>query len=167
MRQRAARSTAIGQACAQPGQTPGLSVRSVWRALPALACVGFNPLAAAQAFVYSEPGIAQCPAAPAPTASSPRTVRRGAPVEGQMVVRCGFDKGSYTVTLNATDPQAQFSPKTFIVNFGRIVGKGSYTVRFSTPGEHSLWATITANMGSPAVAGHFVGQTSTFKVVNP
>lgn len=80
---------------------------------------------------------------------------------------CGFDQGSYTVTLNSTDQGATFSPKTFLVNFGRIVGKGAFTVTFSTVGVHSVSAAITSNMGSPAVRGHFASQSNEFNVVPP
>ncbi len=80
---------------------------------------------------------------------------------------CGFDQGSYTVTLNSTDPGATFLPKTFLVNFGRIVGNGAYTVRFSTEGVYSVSAAITSNMGSPAVRGQFASAANEFNVVNP
>ncbi|HVE48170.1 MAG TPA: hypothetical protein VNG69_00970 [Casimicrobiaceae bacterium] len=71
------------------------------------------------------------------------------------------------MTLNSTDPGATFSPKTFLVNFGRIVGTGVFAVTFSTVGVPSVSATITQNMGSPAVRGHFVSPANQFKVVNP
>ena len=119
-----------------------------------------------QSFVYVEPGIASCPAAPAPTAPM-KTVQRGVPVSGSLRVSCGFDKGSYTLTLNSSDPGAAISPKSFLVNFGRIVGNGAYTVTFSTPGVHSLSVAITSNMGSPAVQGHFASPSNEFKVVQP
>lgn len=80
---------------------------------------------------------------------------------------CGFDNGSYTVTLNSTDPSATFTPKTFLVNFGRIVGNGVFAVTFSTIGVQSVSATITSNMGSPAVKGHFASPANEFNVVNP
>ena len=88
-------------------------------------------------------------------------------MSGSISVACGFDKGSYTVTLNSTDPGATFSPKTFLVNFGRIVGNGVFAVTFSTVGVQSVSTTITSNMGSPAVRGHFVSPANEFKVVNP
>jgi len=122
---------------------------------------------ACQSFVYVEPGIASCPAAPVSTAAAAKTVPRGAPVSGSISVTCGFDHGSYTVTLNSTDPGATFSPKTFLVNFGRIIGKGAFTVSFSTVGVHSVSAAITSNMGSPAVRGHFASPANEFNVVNP
>ena len=122
---------------------------------------------ACQSFVYVEPGNASCPAAPASTAVAAKTVQRGAPVSGSINVTCGFDQGSYTVTLNSTDPDAAFSPKSFLVNFGRIVGNGAFVVKFSTTGVHNISAAITSNMGSPAVRGHFASPASEFKVVNP
>jgi hypothetical protein len=121
---------------------------------------------ACQSFVYVEPGIASCPAAPASTAAA-KTVQRGAPLSGSIRVTCGFDKGSYTVSLNSSDPGATFAPKTFLVNFGRMVGNGAYTVTFSTVGLHSVSAAITSNMGSPAVRGHFASSANEFNVVQP
>lgn len=88
-------------------------------------------------------------------------------MSGSINVACGFDHGSYTVTLNSTDPGATFSPKTFVVNFGRIVGSGVFAVTFSTVGAQRIWTTITSNMGSPAVRGHFASAASEFNVVNP
>jgi hypothetical protein len=115
--------------------------------------------------VYVEPGIASCTAVP--TATAPKTVQRGAAVSGSLQVGCGFEQGSYTVTLNSSDPGASISPKTMIINFGRLVGKGHYTVRFSTPGLQGISAAITSNMGSPAVRGHFVSAGNEFQVVQP
>ena len=120
-----------------------------------------------QSFYYVEPGVASCPAAPAPTTATPRAVPRGVPVPGGINVACGFDKGSYTVTLNSTDPSATISPKTFLVNFGRIVGNGVFAVTFSTLGVQSVSTTITSNMGSPAVRGHFASPAHEFNVVMP
>ena len=80
---------------------------------------------------------------------------------------CGFEHGSYTVNLNSTDPGATFSPKTFLVNFGRIVGTGVFAVTFSTVGVQSVSTTITSNMGSPPVRGNFASRASEFNVVNP
>ena len=120
-----------------------------------------------QSFYYVEPGVASCPAAPAPTTGAPKAVPRGVPIAGSISVACGFDKGSYTVTLNSTDPGATFSPKTFLVNFGRIVGNGRFAVTFSTVGVQSVSTTITSNMGSPAVRGHFASLANEFNVVNP
>ncbi len=120
-----------------------------------------------QSLVYVEPGIASCPTLPAAPAAAAKTVQRGAPLSGSIGVSCGFDQGSYTVTLNSTDPGAVFSPKTFLVNFGRIVGTGVFAVTFSTVGVHSVSAAITSNMGSPAVRGHFASPANAFNVVNP
>ena len=120
-----------------------------------------------QSFYYVEPGVASCPAAPASTAAAPRAVTRGVPVSGSIRVACGFEGGSYTVTLNSTDAGAAFSPKTFLVNFGRIVGNGVFAVTFSTVGVQSVSTTITSNMGSPTVRGHFVSPASEFNIVSP
>ena len=123
--------------------------------------------AACQDFVYVEPGLASCAAPPASAAATAQTVQRGAAVAGSISVTCGFFQGSYTVTLDSTDPGAAFSPKTFLVNFGRIVGNGVFTVRFSTVGVHSVSAVITSNMGSPAVRGRFASPADKFNVVSP
>jgi hypothetical protein len=128
--------------------------------------VGSGP-AACQNFHYVEPGVAACPAPPAPTTAAPKAVPRGVPMSGSINVACGFDKGSYTVTLNSTDPGATFSPKTFLVNFGRIVGNGVFAVTFSTVGVQKISATITSNMGSPAVRGRFASPADEFDIVNP
>ena len=119
-----------------------------------------------QSFHYVEPGLASCSAAPVPISAAPKTVTRGVPVPGSISVACGFDKGSYTVSLNSTDPGAAFAPKTFIVNFGRIVGSGVFTVTFSTVGVQNIATAITSNMGSPAVRGHFASASYEFNVVN-
>ena len=120
-----------------------------------------------QSFFYVEPGVASCPAAPAPTTAALRAVPRDVPISGSISVACGFESGSYTVTLNSTDPGATFSPKSFLVNFGRIVGNGAFAVRFSTVGVQGVSTTITSNMGSPTVKGHFVSRASEFNVVHP
>ena len=122
---------------------------------------------ACQSFYYVEPGVTACPAAPGPTTVSPKTVRRGVPVAGRISVTCGFDQGSYTVTLNSTDPAATFSPRSFLVNFGRLVGNGAFAVTFSTVGVQSVSTTITSNMGSTAVRGYFASRVNEFDVVNP
>ena len=88
-------------------------------------------------------------------------------MSGSIRVACGFDKGSYTVTLNSTDPGATFSPKTFLVNFGSIGGNGVFSVTFSTVGVQRVSTTITSNMGSPAVRGYFASRADEFNVVNP
>lgn len=123
--------------------------------------------AACQSFFYVEPGVASCPAAPAPGTAAPKAVTRGVPVPGGLRVSCGFDQGSYTVSLISTDPGAVLSPKTFLVNFGRIVGPGAFTVTFSTVGVQRVSTTITSNMGSPAVRGQFASHANEFKVVDP
>ena len=122
---------------------------------------------ACQRFVYVEPGLASCPAAPAPTTAAAKTAPLGVAVPGGISVACGFDKGSYTVTLDSTDPGATFSPKSFLVNFGRIVGNGVFTVTFSTVGVQKVSTAITSNMGSPAVRGHFASAANQFNVVAP
>lgn len=86
---------------------------------------------------------------------------------GGITVACGFDQGSYTVNLNSSDPSATFSPKSFLVNFGRVVGNGVFAVTFWTLGVQSVSTTITSNMGSPAVRGHFASPANQFKVVLP
>jgi hypothetical protein len=120
-----------------------------------------------QSFYYVDPDTASCPAAPASAAAAPKAVLRGVPVPGNLNVTCGFDSGSYTVTLQSTDPGATFSPKSFLVNFGRIVGNGVFAVRFSTAGVQSVSATITSNMGSPTVRGRFASPANEFNVVIP
>ena len=69
--------------------------------------------------------------------------------------------------MNSTDAGATFTPKTFIVNFGRVVGNGAFAVTFSAVGVQTVTTTITSNMGSPAVRGQFVSQANQFNVVNP
>jgi hypothetical protein len=121
----------------------------------------------AQSLYYAEPGNASCPLRAAPTAVVPKKVQSGAPLPGSISVNCGFDKGSYTVTLSSTDPGATFSPKSFLVNFGSLVGNGAFTVTFASVGVQALSATITSNMGSPAVPGRFAGVTNEFDVTRP
>jgi len=142
-------------------------MRTVCRTLLVLAFVVASESVSCQSFHYVEPGVASCPAAPARTTAAPKAVPRGVAQSGSIRVACGFDKGSYTVTLNSTDPAATFSPKTFVVNFGRIVGNGVFAVTFSTLGVQSVSTTITSNMGSPAVHGRFVSPADEFNVVNP
>src|SRR5687767_4402811 len=95
--------------------------------------VGSEP-GSCQNFYYVEPGVTSCPAAPASISAARKVVPRGVPMPGSIRVACGFDQESYTVTLNSSDPGATFSPKTFVVNFGRIVGSGVFAVTFSTAG---------------------------------
>jgi hypothetical protein len=148
------------------GKTAAASRHAVCRALVLCAsAIGAQP-AAGQSFVYVEPGVASCPAPPAPAAGA-RTVQRGVPVSGSIRVTCGFEQGSYTLTLNSTDPGAAFSPKTLLVNFGRIAGNGAFSVSFATVGVHSVSVAITSNMGSPPVRGHFASAASEFSVVAP
>ena len=137
------------------------------RTLAALAVALGHQHVRCQDFTYVEPGIAACPTAPAPTAAAPKAVPRGVAIAGRLRVACGFENGSYTVTLHSTDPGASFSPKTFLVNFGRIVGNGVFAVTFSTVGVQRVSTTITSNMGSPRVRGHFASAADAFEVVNP
>ena len=141
-------------------------MNAVCRAVLAFAFAVGAQQAACQSFVYVEPGLATCSAVPSSTAAA-KTVQRGAPVPGSIRVSCGFDQGSYTLNLSSTDPSASFSPTSFLVNFGRIVGNGVFAVRFSTLGVHSVSVAITSNMGSPAVQGRFVSPANEFIVVNP
>ena len=140
---------------------------AVCRTLLGLAFAVGSEHVSCQSFYYVEPGVASCPAAPAPSTAAPKVVPRGVLMSGSISVACGFDKGSYTVTLNSTDPGATFSPKTFLVNFGRLVGNGVFAVTFSTVGAQRVTTAITSNMGSPAVRGHFASAASEFNVVNP
>jgi hypothetical protein len=121
----------------------------------------------AQNFFYVEPGNPTCPAVSPPVPASPKVVKSGVAIAGSISVRCGFDKGSYTVNLNASDPMAAFSPKSFLVNFGSISGPAKFTVIFATVGNHSISAAITSNMGSPVVTGRFSSATNEFAVVRP
>jgi hypothetical protein len=120
-----------------------------------------------QRFFYVEPGNPACPVVSPPVPTSPKLVKSGVAIPGSISVGCGFDKGSYTVTLNASDPMAAFSPKSFLVNFGSISGPATFTVTFATVGHHSISATIISNMGSPVVPGRFSSVTNEFAVVRP
>ena len=142
-------------------------MRAVCRTLLVLALAASSARVSGQTFYYVEPGVASCPAAPEPTIAAPKDVPRGVPMAGSISVTCGFDQGSYTVTLNSTDPGAAFSPKSFIVNFGRVSGNGAFTVTFSTVGVQRVSTTITSNMGSPTVRGRFASPGDAFNVVNP
>lgn len=142
-------------------------MRAVCRTLLVLASAAGAKDGLCQSFYYVESGVASCPAAPAPASAAPKLVWLGVAVPGGISVACGFDQGSYTVSLNSTDPGATFFPKTFLVNFGRIAGNGVFAVTFSTPGVHNVSANITSNMGSPAVRGHFASQNNEFNVVLP
>lgn len=142
-------------------------MRTSVRALLVLGLATGTTHGAGQDFHYVEPGVAVCPAAPVPPTAAPKTVARGQPVRGRLSVTCGFDQGSYTVTLTATDPKVTFVPRSFIVNFGRLVGDGIYVVTFSTVGVQRISTAITSNMGSPAVQGRFASRVDTFDVVGP
>ena len=142
-------------------------MRAVCKTLLASAFVlGAEP-GLCQSFYYVERGIAACPAAPAQTSAAPTAVVRGVAVPGSIRVACGFDQGSYTVALNSSDPGATFTPRTFLVNFGRVVGNGVFAVTFSTLGVQSVSTSITSNMGSPAVRGYFASPANAFNVVTP
>lgn len=144
---------------------PGATVNAVFKALLLIALAVIGLPGRGQTFHYGEAGNASCPAAPAPSRASPKPVPRGAAVPGRIHVDCGFDQGSYTVTLSSTDPDATFSPKTFLVNFGRVVGNGVFAVTFRTVGVQRVSATITSNMGSPAVKGQFLSPANEFDIV--
>lgn len=137
------------------------------QALVLLAFVAGSPPGRGQSFHYVEPGNASCQAVPSSTAAGARTVKIGAPVSGAISVSCGFEQGSYTVTLRSTDPGATFAPATLLVNFGRVVGDGVFTVTFATAGLQTVSAAITANMGSPTVPGRFASPDNAFHVVPP
>jgi hypothetical protein len=140
---------------------------ALYRTLVVLALAVSSGHARCQNFYYVEPGVAACPAPPVPTTAAAKPVPIGAPQPGRLNVACGFDRGSYTVSLDSTDPGATFSPKTFLVNFGRLVGNGAFAVTFSTVGRQRVSATITSNMGSPTVRGHFASPGNEFDVVKP
>ena len=137
------------------------------RSFLVLAFAVATPHGFCQSFHYVEPGLGSCPAAPVPNTAAPKAVARGVPVRGTISVACGFDQGSYTVTLNSTDTGAAFRPKTFLVNFGHRVGDGVFAVTFSTPGIQRVSATITSNMGSPPMRGYFASAADEFSVVIP
>ena len=141
-------------------------MNEVFKTLLLIACVAATRPGYCQSFYYVEQGIASCPTAPVPGTAAPKTVALGVSVPGSLRVSCGFDHGSYTVTLNSTDSSATFSPKTFLINFGRMVGNGVFAVTFSAAGVQSVSATITSNMGSPAVRGHFASPANEFNVVS-
>lgn len=149
------------------GEVLGATAGAGCKTLLLLALASGSEYVSSQNFHYVEPGVASCPAAPAPTTAAPKAVSRGVPVFGAIGVACGFEQGSYTVTLNSTDPGATFRPKTFLVNFGRIVGNGGFAVTFWTLGVQRVSATITSNMGSPTVRGHFASPANEFDVTSP
>ena len=132
-----------------------------------LVCLTWSQQSFGQNFFYVEPGNAACPVVSPPAPAAPKMVKSGIAISGSISVGCGFDKGSYTVTLNASDPMAAFSPKSFLVNFGSISGPTTFTVTFATVGNHSISAIITSNMGSPVVPGRFSSFTNEFTVERP
>jgi hypothetical protein len=132
-----------------------------------LVCITWSQQSFGQNLFYVEPGNPACPVVTPPVPASPKIVKPGVAVSGSISVGCGFDKGSYTVTLNASDPMAAFSPKSFLVNFGGVSGPTTFTVTFATVGNHSISATITSNMGSPVVPGRFSSFTNEFAVERP
>jgi hypothetical protein len=132
-----------------------------------LVCLTWSQQSFGQNFFYVEPGNPACPVVSPPAPTSPKIVKSGVAISGSISVGCGFDKGSYTVTLNASDPMAVFSPKSFLVNFGGMSGPTTFTVIFATVGNHSISAIITSNMGSPVVPGRFSSFTNEFTVERP
>ncbi len=142
-------------------------MNAVLRTIAVLFCAVGTAPAWCQSLYYVEPGNAACPVHSPPTAAAPRRAQVGTPVPGTLSVKCGFDQGSYTVTLYSTDPGATFSPKSFLVNFGSIGGGGKFTITFATSGVQTLSAIITSNMGSPVVSGRFAGLAHEFSVARP
>jgi hypothetical protein len=136
----------------------------MWRAFGLLALLVYGQQGYAQTFVYVEPGNRRCPVVVPPPPAPPKTVQSAVAVAGAIRVSCGFAEGSYTVILSSTDPNATFSPKTFLVNFGSLAGSGAFAVTFATPGEQKIFATITSNMGSPILQGKFTSFTDTVTV---
>lgn len=132
-----------------------------------LVCLTWSQQSFGQNFFYVEPGNPACPVMSSPAPAAPKVVKSGVAISGSISVACGFDKGSYTVTLNASDPMAAFTPKSFLVNFGGMSGPTTFTVTFATVGNHSILATITSNMGSPVVTGRFISFTNEFAVEQP
>lgn len=147
--------------------SPGHRVNSALRTVTLLACAAAAGPVWGQSLRYVEPNNAACPVRAVSSAAAPKKVKVGAAVPGTLSVTCGFEQGSYTVTLYATDPGATFTPKSLLVNFGSIAAGGRFNVRFATPGVHTLSAVITSNMGSPAVVGRFEGLAHRFDVAGP
>jgi hypothetical protein len=121
----------------------------------------------AQTFVYVEPNNPSCPIVGLAPQAAPKTVKSGAASRGAIRVSCGFTEGSYTVILNSTDAKASFTPNTFLVNFGSLSGAGTFSVKFATLGEQTIFATITSNMGSPVLLGKFTTADNVVNVVGP
>lgn len=117
-----------------------------------------------QTLQYVEPGLASCPPLPAASKLKPTPVARGRAVPGRLVVRCGFRDGSYTITLVSSDPAATLSPRSFLVNFGKLASTGAFSVTFATDGLQQVSATVHPNMGSPPAPGRFEGTDNRFKV---
>jgi hypothetical protein len=139
----------------------------VFRCVALLLVAAFASQSLGQSFVYVEPGNASCPAVSSAASASPKLVKRGEAIAGDIRVACGFEKGSYTVTLSSTDPGATFSPKSFLVNFGSVSGSGTFSVTFANAGVQSISVVITSNMGSPALSGRFLSIANEFEVVAP
>jgi hypothetical protein len=121
----------------------------------------------AQTFVYVEPNNSSCSIAAVAPQAAPKSVKSGAAVPGAIRVSCGFTEGSYTVSLSSTDPNASFTPKTFLVNFGSLSGSGVFSAKFATSGEQTIFATITSNMGSPVLLGRFASTNNVVNVIAP
>jgi hypothetical protein len=121
----------------------------------------------AQTFVYVEPNNPSCPVVASVPKITPKSVKLGVSVPGAIRVSCSFSEGSYTVSLGSTDPNATFSPKTFLVNFGSLSGSGVFSAKFETLGEQTIFASITSNMGSPVLQGKFVSSNNVVNVVAP
>jgi hypothetical protein len=121
----------------------------------------------AQTFTYVEPNNPQCPVVAAATQAAPKTVKSGVAAQGAIRVSCGFAEGSYTVSLSSTDPNATFSPRTFLVNFGSLSGSGVFSAKFATVGDQTVFATITSNMGSPVLLGRFASTNNVVNIVGP
>ncbi len=120
-----------------------------------------------QTFIYVEPNNPACPVFAAAPQSAPKSVKVGVALPGAIRVSCGFSEGSYTVSLSSTDPNATFSPKTFLVNFGSLSGSGVFSAKFATLGEQTIFATYTSNMGSPVLLGRFVSSNNVVNVLAP
>jgi hypothetical protein len=118
-----------------------------------------------QTFVYVEPNNPACPVFSTPPQWTPKTVKSGVAVLGSIRVSCSFTEGSYTVMLSSTDPNATFSPKSFLVNFGNLSGSGAFSAKFATAGEQTIFATVTSNMGSPVLLGKFISANNVINVL--
>ncbi len=137
------------------------------KSLCVLAAASLSQAGLCQSLDYVDPDLPACAPEPVPVRAEPKAVSSGVAVRGAIRVPCGLDQGSYTITLNSTDANARFAPKSFIVNFGRVVGNGVFTVTFATAGLQSVHGSITSNMGSPATRGRFASPAGPIKVVVP